>query len=152
MSAGESYPTELLRDGESALVLFAAYYLGRQDAFWIAEANMRATCVDIREHKVREMRELYPENWKFVTADVYEYASQLEDSFDVVSLDPPTGQFEMVADLIDLWCELSNRVVIMGSNRRTDAALKVPPGWTKSRSRHRSSFDGGTCWTVMELA
>jgi len=128
--------------------LFAAAFLGRQDAFWIAEAGLHGTCVDLDGRKLREMRKLYPRDWSFVEAEVFEYVSVTDKFWDVVSVDCPSGAFARCADLLHAWCNLAERLVILGTS--PSLKLDVPSGWDLVERRPRSTFAGGTEWAVLE--
>lgn len=147
--AGLSFPCDRLT-GEDALVLFAAAFLGRQDAFWIAEAGLLGTCVDLDQKKLREMEELYPAGWNFLYAEVFEFANATQGVWDVVSIDCPSGAFHRCARLLPLWCGLAERLVILGTSPTT--RIDPPPGWELVDRRHRSTFKGGTEWAVLEPA
>jgi hypothetical protein len=148
---GESYPTHLLHTGADALILFAAGFRGRQDGYWIAHAGMTATCVDIRPQLLDEMAEVYPDGWEFVTADAYDYADELilrGRRFDVVSVDPPTGQFGRCADNLYLLCALARHAVVLGTGPNT--VLPIPDSWQMTDLRFRSNYRGGVYWAVLE--
>ncbi len=141
------YPTDALTGLSTAFMGFCAGFLGRQDCVWVADARLDATCVDIDLERLDEMTPMYPAAWRFVHADVFEYARQRYAQgarFDVVSLDPPTNLFDRVADTVDLWCRLARQVVIVGTARGT------PLGWHISSVIRRSHYQGGTYWTVLE--
>jgi hypothetical protein len=151
VGAGESYPRRLLDECDDALVLFAAGFLGMQDAFWVAEAGKRATCVDIRPDLLAGMAAVYPEDWEFVTGDVYDYTERMElvgRRWDLVSLDCPSSHFDRCAELAGLWCRLAGRAVVLGTSGRT--ALAAPDGWEVTERRFRSMNYGGTFWAVLE--
>jgi hypothetical protein len=144
------YPSEALDGLSSAFMGFCAAFLGRQDCVVVADAGLTATCVDIDEPRLEEMRPLYPIGWRFVHADVFNYAALRYAQgarFDVVSLDPPTNLFQQVADNADLWCGLARRVVILGTGHHT--LLEEPYGWTVTEAVRRSHFRGGTYWTTL---
>jgi hypothetical protein len=151
--AGEArlYPRAALEGMSTAFMGFCAGFLGRQDCVWVAEAGLDATCVDLDAPKLKEMRDMYPDGWVFVEADVFDYARQRYAQgarFDVVNLDPPTNLFERAADTIGLWCGLARSVVILGIGRHT--SLGIPDGWKVRDVRRRSTFAGGTYWTTLE--
>ena len=146
---GAVYPRELLAECGDALVLFAAGFLGRQDAFWIAEAGLAAICVDVRLNLLHEMAAVYPPDWQFVVGDVYELAVfDALASADLVSIDCPSGHFEQCAGMVDRWCALARRYVVLGTGEHTP--LDVPAGWTEIERRYRSDFAGGTYWAVLK--
>ena len=145
------YPTEALQGLETALMGFCAAFLGRQDCAWVEEARLTATCVDTNADRLDQMRELYPEEWSFVCDDVYRYAQSLYAfgyQFDLVSLDPPTNQFELCDYRLPLWCSLARRVVVLGVGSRPK--LAYPEGWRLTDIVQRSNFRGGVYWAVLE--
>lgn len=147
----QGFPQEVLVGCESALVLFAAGFYGRQDAFWIAEAGLKATCVDVDGERLQVMRAIYPEGWEFVEVDAYEYAElswRMHRVWDVVTADPYTNHFTVCADNIDGWCRLARRAVILGTG--VDTSVTVPPGWRVESVWQRSTYKGGVWWTVLE--
>lgn len=149
LDAGVSFPGLALSGSETALVLFAAAWHGKQDAYWIAQAGLRATCVDLDEGRLREMMELYPRDWAFRQMDAFTYHEGCEVVYDVVSLDPFTNQFDRCADMLPVWCALARNVVILGMD---DRELEAPVGWQIVDRRKRSDFNGGVYWVVLERA
>ncbi len=152
--AGFAYPRAILDGCESALVLFAAGFHGRQDAFWIANAGLTATCVDTDAGRLMEMRSVYPDGWEFFTDNAYEFVSVIADTtdlkWDVVSVDCPSGAFDRCAELVGDWCRLATRAVILGTGKTT--SVSAPVGWEITDRRKRSTYDGGVFWTVLEPA
>lgn len=142
------YPVDVLAGCESALVMFAAAFHGRQDAVWIADAGLRATCVDRDAGQLGEMVLAYPEGWEYVTGDAFAYAAATSRTWDVVSLDPPTSLFDICASLTHLWCSLARRAVIVGTGVGTE--VDPPAGWQITETRARSNFQGGVYWTVLQ--
>lgn len=145
------YPTETLSGLATAFVGFCGGFDGRQDCAHIAASGLEAVCVDRSAARLEGMRDLYPSSWRFIEADVYEYADQRYAQgarYDVVSLDPYTNQFQECADHVELWCSLARVAVIMGTGRQT--TLKRPSGWDEHERLRRSGYQGGTYWTVLE--
>lgn len=143
-----NFPHAILAGCETALVVFAAHFRGVQDAYWIAEAGLTATCVDMDRQKLEDMEPMYPSDWEFVEADAYEWAVQPGRQWDVVTLDPWSGQFQRCADNISAWCRLARHAVVLGTGLSTD--VEAPTGWTVTDRRRRSDYDGGVFWTVLE--
>jgi hypothetical protein len=152
LDAGVSFPGQALAGSETALVLFAAAWHGKQDAYWIADAGLRATCIDMDEGRLDEMRALYPDDWTFLCTDVYLWSRIVRlggPSYDVVTLDPFTNQFDRCAEMLPTWCALANNVVILGMD---DRDINAPVGWRIVDRRKRSDFNGGVYWVVLERA
>ncbi len=146
---GESYPRDILADCRTALILFAAGFYGRQDGYWIAAAGIAADCVDVDADRLEVMRRIYPDDWTFMTGDVYGFMPHLADGeWDLVSVDCPTGHFDRCAEMIAEFCAKSRRYVVLGTGART--ALEAPAGWTLLERRYRSDFKGGVEWAVLE--
>ncbi len=145
-AAPHLYPRHVLEGCESALVLFAAAFHGRQDAIWMAEAGIRAWCVDTDREKLAEMEALYPDDWEFIVGDAFHVHPAL-DAFDVVSLDPFTNLIQECADLLPVWCHLARRAVVLGT--MGDTSFVSPAGWRVVEEVPRSSFNGGVFWTVL---
>jgi hypothetical protein len=127
------------------------------DAAWIADAGLRATCVDLDGEKLEEMKPLYPEDWHFIRTDAYHYADYASrlirnsgQEWDVVSCDPFTNEFTNCANNIGAWCRLARHVVILGTG--TDTIVNVPAGWEITQTIKRSDYAGGVYWTVLERA
>lgn len=143
------YPA--LEGVDSALVGFCAAFNGNQDCRFIADTVTNATCVDYDAEALAAMRPLYPIDWTFVCADVYEYAASARAAgvtFDLVSLDPYTNEFQRCADHVQMWCELAERMVVLGIGRNTH--LDVPDGWRLARLVRRSHYRGGVFWAVLQ--
>lgn len=130
------------------MILFAAAFLGRQDAVWIAHGRMIGTCVDIDHAKLGEMVLAYPEGWEYVHGDAFEYATQTERQWDVVSIDCPTNHFDRCAGMMDVWCRLARRAVVLGCG--PDTEIVAPDGWALTERRHRSNHLDGIYWAVIE--
>ena len=148
LAAGDAYPRDLLAGCDTALVLFAAGFHGRQDAYWIQDAGLEATCVDLDADRLLEMQRLYPRSWKFRQAEAFEYAATTRERFDLVSIDCPTGAFQRCATLLELWCSLARLVVVLGCG--PDTYLEPHLGWAVTDMRKRSDFKGGVYWAVLE--
>lgn len=152
---GSVYPgAPVFKGCETALCLFSAEWLGMQDVYWLVKHGLTGTCVDLNGDNLSRMKELYPEGWEFVEADAYEYAAVAVAeglTWDVVNLDPWTGQFGQCAELLPMWTTLAHKVVVLGhGNYRA-----VPPeaeGWTRTHDIMRSDFRGGVWWRVYQRA
>ncbi len=145
-----NFPVELLKNGDTALVLFAAGFRGVQDAYWIREAGMDATCVDSDPVKLAEMAPLYPESWEFVQADAYNFALEQTDrrQWDIVTADPFTYEMDKCARFIHEWCRMARRAVVIGT--KTDTYVEAPTGWKVTATVKRTDYDGGVYWKTLE--
>jgi hypothetical protein len=145
---GNVYPVALLEGRKTALVLFAAGFYGAQDGYWIHQAGLRATCVDIQAGRLGEMARMYPEDWEFAVEEAFDFAerAQIEGRrWDVVSVDCPSGMFDECAEHAGLWCDLARHAVILGTGRHD--AVRVPVGWRATDTIRRSHV---AYWTVLE--
>lgn len=142
------YPAHLLDGCRTGLVLFAAAFLGHNDAIHMAEAGLTCMCVDVDADRVAEMRELYPASWSFLVADAWEWAATARDEdllWDVVSADTFTGSaMERSLRSLDLWCSLARKVVT--ATITPGAMYQVPGGW-KAMHYQRAT---GVYWLVLE--
>lgn len=139
------FPTEVLDGCRSALVLFAAAFLGRQDACWIEEAGITATCVDNDRQRLDEMLRVYPEDWTFVLGDVFDYLATSLHRYDLVTVDCPSNMFDRCSDLAEGWCRLARHTVVLGT--APGARLAAPDDWRVTRTIRRSTIAN---WTVLE--
>jgi hypothetical protein len=149
---GACLPRDLLPGCWTGLVLFAAAFNGRQDAVWLEEAGILATCVDLRDVDLCRMRDLYPPEWRFVWADAFEFADQSKTlglRFDVVTVDCPTGLFDRCLGLLELWTTLARRLVVLGMSSRAETPTP-PGGWAVAARTRRSDFRGGVDWLTLE--
>lgn len=116
------FPAHLLPKGGTALSLFAAAFLGVNDAIHFARNDMTATCVDIDEQRLDEMADLYPFDWDFVVSDAWQFAEQAADegrTWDVVSVDTYTGlATDRSLQTLDLWASLADRIVAVTLPRK----------------------------------
>lgn len=146
-----AFPTERLEGLETGLVLFAAAWLGKQDAVFLADAGLVCTCVDVRAERLNEMRDVYPGGWEFVEADAFAYSSAWRTAgrrWDAVTVDCPTNLFGWCAQLLPRWCDLARRLVVLGCSPTTE--LAVPDGWRLVERIDRSDYRGGVQWAVFE--
>lgn len=145
------YPTHLLEGCETGLVLFAAAFLGHNDAIHFAKAGLRTTCVDIDAERLREMQVLYPPDWEFVVADAFQYADDASHyaygPWDAVSVDTFTGDAmrDSLGNLWD-WTEIAEKVVTVTITDEALDAYDVPTGWNASLFPRTS----GVYWLVLE--
>jgi hypothetical protein len=145
----DSYPVELLMPALTGLVLFAARWYGRQDAYWFARYSVQTTCVDLDGDRLDDMARVYPKGWEFQTADVFAFGADAvgRQTWDVVSLDPFTNDMDACASLIDLWAGLARRAVVIGATSET--RIEPPHGWRVVSRDKRSDFDGGIYWVAL---
>jgi hypothetical protein len=148
MDNQQSFPAHLLEGLETALVLFSSAFNGAQDAVWIMDAGLTATCVDIDQEALDRMQGLYPVDWEFVNADAFQFCEEGLGRWDIVTVDCPSGAFAKCSGLVGLWCNCARRYVILGTGIRTE--VEPPDGWEIIEKRRRSSYDGGVYWTVLE--
>ena len=153
------YPVKHLKGCKTGLVLFAAAFMGHNDAIHFAEAGIDTTCVDINGPRLREMAGLYPDGWSFVTEDAWKVAEKARKygtKWDAVSVDTFTGDMmERSLDSLDLWCSLARKVVTVTYAMKTDGLglgigsfdfpEEVPAGW----KWHLHPRSGAVYWLVL---
>lgn len=144
------YPADLLPEGGTALALFAAAFLGHNDAIHFARKDMTATCVDIDPVRLQEMGRLYPESWFFIDGDAWTWAHdfvEMGSQWDVVSVDTFTGEAtDRSLASLPLWCALARQMVTATIVNGQD--YTVPDGW-RSHLHPRSSE---VSWLVLQRA
>ena len=143
------YPTHLLEGCETGLCLFSAAFLGHNDAVHFAEAGLLTTCVDSDGERLREIQELYPEEWGFFEDDAWEFAERWLDTvkWDVVSVDTFTGEVEQRSlKSLGLWCALAEKAVTVTVTNQQLGTYTVPVGWTDSLYARTA----GVFWLVLQ--
>jgi hypothetical protein len=139
--AAKAYPVHLLNYGETGLCLFAAAFLGKNDAIHMARMGMRVTCVDTDAAKLGSMERHYPADWTFIVGDAWDVAENAlllcrdaggfdspTPMYDVVSVDTFTGDAtDRSIETLDLWCSLAHRLVTATVGK--GQAWTAPDGW-----------------------
>jgi hypothetical protein len=126
------YPSFVLRHGDTGLCLFAAAFLGINDAIHMARQEMSVTCVDINKERLMEMSALYEKcEWSWHVDDAWEFAGAMRAEgaeWDVVSVDTFTGNAtDRALQDLDLWCSLARRAVT--ATVCPGSEYVVPAGW-----------------------
>jgi len=128
------YPAYLLDSAETGLCLFAAGFLGINDAIHMARNDLNVTCVDTDAYKLEQMANLYPVWWEFHTADAWDYAKAAEgrhQKWDVVSIDTFLGDATQKSlSTLDLWCAIAERAVTATIGTQIP---ETPDGWKAER-------------------
>lgn len=143
------YPADMLKANRTGLCLFAAAYLGHNDAIHMARKDMAVTCVDTDRARLSEMSSLYPADWDFVCADAWEFAEQAARDWvewDFVSVDTYTGDAtDRSMASLELWCSLARRAVT------ATIALAEGPGWSAPSGWRVSLFPRSdlAAWLVL---
>lgn len=148
------YPAALLGRCESGLILFAAAFLGRNDAIHFAEAGVPfVTLVDVDGLRLEEMADLYRggDDWRFVEMDAWAFAANAREvgaKWDAVSVDTFTGTAtdRSLRDL-EAWTSIASRVVT--ATATADAEFEVPVGW-KARLFDREGAIEAARWLILE--
>lgn len=129
------YPADGLPEGGTGLCLFAAAYLGWNDAIHMARKDMAATCVDIDQERLAEMASLYPADWVFACSDAWTFAAAAADrgdQWDVVSVDTYTGDAtDRSLRSLELWCSIAGVMVTATLPARLGCGW-CPEGWRVS--------------------
>jgi hypothetical protein len=143
------YPADMLHPGETGLCLFAAAYLGHNDAIHMARKEMTVTCVDVNDQRLVEMEQLYPDDWEFVVCDAWVFAEHYAATgrtWDIVSVDTFTGDAtDRSMDSLELWCSLANRAVVATISLDGTASWDSPEGWRASMFPR----SGKAAWLVL---
>jgi hypothetical protein len=122
-----SYPV-LPTNGKTGLLLFGAAFQGDNDGQYLRAAGYTCTVVDIDAERIEQMRPLYPDDWTFVCADAYRFASDAIKRgarWDVVSVDPFTDQADLVFAAIEtLFVPLSIMLTVVGVQSKNFALCR----------------------------
>ena len=144
------YPAHLLDGCETGLCLFAAAFLGHNDAIHFAEAGLHTTCIDIDEDRLGEMRELYPSEWEFAVFDAWDYARR-------PALGPYLGRrlgrhvywlahgYALVS--LELWMAIANRLVTVTVTVPVMYEIAVPMAGKHRCTRGRGMWPG-SLWSA----
>lgn len=149
-AALDPFPTHLLKGSQSALIVFAAAFGGRQDAQHIRDAGMTAMCVDSDSEALERMRPNYPNDWLMIDTDAFEFLDKALNRgflFDVVTMDPFTGlTMDKTIEHLPDFCSLATRLVVCGCDGRE---VQPPEGWRIKSKTWRSGRQGGIYWVVL---
>lgn len=107
------FPQPVLAGCETGLLLFSSAFNGSNDGYWLLDAGMTATCVDIDGDKLARMRRFYPDTWEFVKQDAFAFAADTDRSWDFVSVDCPSNLCDRVLDETPLFLRLATRAVTL---------------------------------------
>lgn len=144
---GRPYPVGHLEGCETGLCLFAAAFLGHNDAVHFAEAGLKTMCVDIDGKRLAQMAMLYPRTWQWAVDDAWKFADAayvLGEQWDVVSVDTFTGAATRRSlDSLDLWCSLARKLVT--ATTTAGEGYEIPSGW-KCELYERAT---GVDWLVL---
>ena len=141
------YPTYLLENAKTGLCLFSAAFMGHNEAIHFALEDVFTTCVDIDAAKLEVMADLYPEDWRFICRDAWEYAERAaarEETWDVVSVDTFRGNAteRSLADL-GVWTAIADQAV--AATLEIGQTYEVPEGW----SSHTFQRNSEVFWLVL---
>ena len=142
------YQTDLLPTGGTGLCLFAAGFLGINDAIHMWRAGMSGDLIDTDGERLDEMGVIYdPMRWNVRNADAWRWSEEVANlgyQWDVVSVDSFTGDIEpRVLASLPLWCSLARSLVTVTLGRGQD--YRVPDGWQEDTMR-RSAL---ASWLVL---
>lgn len=142
------WPSYLLEEGDECLAIFAAGFLGWNDAVHFARAGLTCGCVDTDEEKLLEMKDIYPDGWSFYAMDAWDFAERAayeERQWDVVTVDPFFDTMaERAAKSLPLWVSLTRRILTL--TVKTSWNLSIPLG-CKGSIFPRS---GDVAWLVVK--
>jgi hypothetical protein len=134
------YPTYLLENAETGLCLFSAAFMGHNDVIHFALEDVDTTCVDVDSEKLIAMTSLYPESWRFVCGDAWEFAEAAWAKgvrWDVVSVDTFRGNAtERSLKSLETWCAIAEHAVV--ATLEDGQTYDVPEGWTPHLLRRNS--------------
>lgn len=116
---------------QTGLLLFGAYFKGRNDGRFFLESGLTATVVDNNPELLAAMQQEYPSSWKFVLDDAFSFMGRALEAgrrWDVVSADPSLPEEPRVLTCLNTLQMLSTRMTVVGM--RHEDALKLDSPWT----------------------
>lgn len=155
-----TYPAELLKECESALLLFCSGRMGAADGFHVANAGLTdVTCVDWDEKTLEPFRQAYPAAWEIVQADVFEWVDWNGRpgplgwngrQWDIVSADAPSQYADRLPEMLPRYCEIARKYVTATLAVTGPGAPVVPPapsGWGyRGEPVFRTEYEGRRFW------
>ena len=142
------YPADMLTYCETGLCLFAAAFMGVNDAVHYARKGLHTTCVDTNADRLSDMARVYPEGWEFLVSDAWDFAEEClaaDIFYDAVSVDTFLGDAtERSMGTLKLWCSIARKCVT--ATIPAGASPPVPAGW-RSYEYPRSTK---ASWLVMQ--
>lgn len=150
------YPSELLVGCRSALILYAAGFLGANDGIHIHDAGIEdVTCVDTDPSMLGKMSGLYPPDWRYACGDAFGYLERATRTWDVISVDPPTNGSHWALLHTALCQSHATRAVIVGCTKEAlDAEVLfggLGPPWEQEGWRWWClPRNDRVCWLVCE--
>jgi len=105
-------------EATTGLLLFGCAHKGDNDGVHFLKAGLRSHVIDIDPARIEAMRPGYPDEWSFIMADAYRFASDATrrgQRWDVVSVDPFSEDADLVFAGIDsLWKPLARMRLVVG--------------------------------------
>jgi hypothetical protein len=144
------YPSYLIPEAGTALSLFAAGFLGWNDAIHFARAGLTCECVDTDKERLREMSTIYPSGWSFHVEDAWAFATRAAldgREWDVVSVDPFFGDAaDQALHDLGLWTTIATKLLTL--TVPADHEPDEVEGWNSSLFPR----SGKASWLVMTRA
>lgn len=152
-SESAAYPRELLKECQSALLLFCSGRMGSADGHWVRVAFPLITdvaCVDWDEKTLDPFQAVYPAEWSYVRSDAFGWAREQTRRWDIVSADVPSQWADRLPETLPLWCALADRYVTVTWMADTPIP-SAPDGWLLRDVRQRAEWNGRVyCWLILE--
>ncbi len=170
-TASRTFPTEILRECNTATAFFSAAFYGTNDVIHLYINGLNEVTInDIHEGKMYVMEQAYPSSWSFITGDAFDLAKEQNDNgklFDIVIVDPFSNLAPRVFDeFFELFFSLSKRYFVLTIMYQMFVDLDVEPTDITKFSKvvsekfnqdincieilQRSTHLGGAYWAVFE--
>lgn len=144
-----TFPQNLLSYCDSALMLFCAGFYGANDCIWVQHHGIRRVRgIDVDDDKLRVMRKLYPPNWWFSHADVFESIPSMLKKYDLVVADPSINLVQRLLKRVRCLTDLSEKFVVVTIQGTVEYDWTLPSDWY-IRGYHLRN-QAGTCWMILE--
>lgn len=144
----ESFPTYILKDGQTILDLFCAAFYGDHTLPFITKFNVDYIGIDTDTEKLMVMQWLFP-NYQFYPRDVYELINETGYTYDIVISDQWTNQNDKIIKVLDKLCKLSKEWLLVSTNLEFITKMPLEIGGFSLVMFHlRSYYLNGTYWAV----
>lgn len=150
--ANINFPVQILRKNCTVIDFFCAGFEGVNTWHKVRDKAGKYVGVDTNNENLMSMADKMDQKRdRFYNRDVYQYAKETSEAFDIVILDPWTRDFKKVYDNLGMFSQLAVKHLLVSTNAGHVALL--PPqsgGLTLAYLWKRNDYLNGTYWAVYE--